>query len=163
MPTPTYTPLANITLGSAATTVTMSSISQLYRDLVIVAKPILTIPGNSLQMRFNSDSGNNYSYVAAYGNSGGTGSYAESSVNLIYLGFASGVTDSFVSVSSVNDYSATDNHKPVLTRANTASSGVDMLASRWASTSAISSITFINSSGSTFAAGSTFALYGIAA
>jgi hypothetical protein len=60
------------------------------------------------------------------------------------------------------DYSATDKHKTVLVRSNAASTGVEAIAQRWASTAAITSILVFPSTGS-WAAGGTFSLYGIVA
>jgi hypothetical protein len=60
------------------------------------------------------------------------------------------------------DYSVTDKHKVFLTRSGRASSGLDMIASRYASTASVDSITIIPSAGS-LAAGTTLSLYGIGA
>jgi hypothetical protein len=60
------------------------------------------------------------------------------------------------------DYSATDKHKTVLSRANNAANGVTAIAGRWASTSAITSIVLTFQS-SSLATGSTVALYGVSA
>jgi hypothetical protein len=58
------------------------------------------------------------------------------------------------------DYAQTDKHKTVLMRTNRAGGGVSMIAGRWASTSAITSIV-LAPDGGTFNTGSTFYLYGI--
>ena len=61
MPTPTYTPLANVTLGAAASSVTVGSIPATYRDVicVVVAEGSTTLQG---RIRLNSDTGSAYSY-----------------------------------------------------------------------------------------------------
>jgi len=56
----TYTPIATQTLGSSVSTVTFSSISGTYTDLVLIAQPIASA-GVDLELRFNGDSGSNYS------------------------------------------------------------------------------------------------------
>jgi len=64
------------------------------------------------------------------------------------------------------DYSATDKHKTVLVKRGVSDAtgySVGMEAGRWASTSAITSINIFDQSGDTFDAGSSFALYGVAA
>jgi hypothetical protein len=78
------------------------------------------------------------------------------------IDFYASITTAFSNVTIVHimDYSATDKHKTVLSRANRASSGVDAIAGRWASTSAITSIKYF-ASGRTLDIGSTVALYGI--
>jgi hypothetical protein len=57
MPTPTYTPLATVTLGTTAASVTFSSIPATYRDLIFVLSGL----GGSanITLRYNGDSGSN--------------------------------------------------------------------------------------------------------
>lgn len=160
MPTPTYTPLANITLGSTAATVTFSSISQSYRDLVLVFSVNAAAQMTYVLARLNSDSGSNYSFVQAYGYSGGAASDTNTltGVNLAY--HATPLTEMFVTANFM-DYSVTDKHKTVLVRTTKADQETSMKAVRWANTAAITSIA-LSPTASSFAAGSTFALYGIA-
>jgi len=162
MPTPTYTPLANITLGSTVTSVTFSSISQAYRDLVLVCDLKGTVLID-IRLRLNSDTGANYSYVYAYGDgsSNASGSYSgDTQMSLDFISYATS-TNAHISKAEIMDYSATDKHKTVLVRGNSGA-GVDMSAQRWANTAAVTTAQVRPSSGS-FAVGSTFALYGIAA
>lgn len=158
MPTPTYIPLANITLGSSASTVTFSSIPATYRDLVVVFQHTGSASVADLVLQFNSDSGANYTRVVMYGNSAGTGSVAGTSqaISAVY-----GAKIQFGTV-NIMDYSATNKHKTYLTRSgNAEQSEVGAYASRWANTAAITSILLAPNSG-TLSSGSTFALYGIA-
>ena len=57
---PTYEPIATTTLGTAAASITFSSIPATYTDLrlVVVAK---AVSASTLDVRFNNDSGTNYS------------------------------------------------------------------------------------------------------
>ena len=57
----TYTPIATQTLGSAAASVTFSSIPQGYTDLVLVdnVKSASGAGDSELDVRFNGDSGSN--------------------------------------------------------------------------------------------------------
>jgi hypothetical protein len=165
MPTPTYTPLATQTLVSAAATVTFSTIPATYRDLVLVLAGAAST-NVTLKARFNGDTGSNYTTVDAFG----TGSAAQSGtsgtigeINLTQNGAFGTTISTFIT--QIMDYSATDKHKTVLTRNNILTSsfpGVGMLAHRYASTAALTSILIFPSSGN-FAIGSTFALYGIVA
>jgi hypothetical protein len=155
MPTPTYFPLANITLGSSASSVTFSSIPASYRDLIIVHNGALTNTDN-IVWRANGDTGANYSIVQALSVSSGTSSNSG-------VGRTSGLAGSSYTQQSVNitqwlDYSATDKQKTSLGRANSTSGEVGMSSSRWANTAAITSLTLLGA----FASGNTFALYGIA-
>lgn len=160
MPTPTYTPLANITLSSTASTITFSSISQSYRDLILVTDAT-TSQTKGLLIRANNDSGANYSYVYAYTN--GSSPLSGSGSGETFYTQASVATQRGVNIIQFMDYSATDKHKVILVRMNIAGNQMEMAGERWANTSAITSLTLSMSSTPVFATGSSFALYGIAA
>ncbi len=167
MPTNTYTALATVTLGGSDSEIIFSSIPGTYRDLIVVCQARGTITTfTNVQMRFNSDTGSNYSTVAMYGTGSSAASYSETATNITLEQIARSSDTSSVFtpiVAQVMDYSATDKHKTVLTRnSSTLSGAVAALASRWANTAAITSITLYPFSGS-FATGSTFSLYGVIA
>jgi hypothetical protein len=61
------------------------------------------------------------------------------------------------------DYSATDKHKTYVSQNGTSNKGSEVAAGRWANTAAVTSLTLSSVNGWTFAAGSTFALYGVSA
>lgn len=155
-----FTPLANITLTGTPANVTFSSISQSYRDLLLV---IVTTGGSGsqyLNFTLNSDSGANYSDITAYGSGSSAASYSGSGgtwINLPNL-LSAGVNNYLV---HIMDYSATDKHKTVLSRANATGDNVAMQANRWASTSGVTTIQFFPETGGTFTVGCTFALYGV--
>lgn len=156
------TPLANITLSSSASTVTFSSISGSYRDLLLVVSANTSVTTDNA-FRVNSDSGSNYSTVVMYG----TGSSAASSSDSGSYGFVgySNTTEYAAQITHFMDYSATDKHKTIISRYGPAGNYVIARAARWASTSAITSITLYAGTpgGTTFTSGSTFALYGVSA
>ena len=160
----TYVALANITLGSSASSVTFSSIPATYRDLVLVYSAFYSTSGNAaITMRLNSDSGANYSTVRMYGNGSTPTSDtnpAPASTSGIDAGF---FNDSISSgIQQFMDYSATDKHKTVLGRHTLTGTGFVLAqAARWANTAAITTISLTPDSRS-FATGSTFALYAIA-
>lgn len=159
MPTPTYTPLANLTLSSSQATVTFSSISQAYRDLVLIVRSTSTSASGGF-FRFNSDSGSNYSSVWAYGNGGSAGSSSQTTTAINIQGAYGGTTA--IDIWNVMDYSATDKHKTVLNRMDSPQElGAWMQAGRWANTAAVTTITITANAGS-WASGSSFAIYGIA-
>ena len=165
MPTQTYIPLANITLGSTASSVTFSSIPATYRDLVVVFAGAATTSANTVLIRLNSDTGSNYSSVFARGNGSNAASSSTTTTGAWFLqaNEALGTTQSNA-IGQIMDYSATDKHTTILTRANnnnTTGPAVEMIASRWANTAAVTSVQVYVSSNA-FASGSTFALYGIA-
>ena len=161
-----YVPLATKTLTATATSVTFSSISQAYRDLVLVwsgAGVATVIPA----VQFNSDTGNNYNMVSAYGYAGAASSGSIANYSKVFsLNY--GVQSPAIGLATFNimDYSATDKHKSLLVRGNVASGSypeVSMWASRWANTAAVTSIKVLDESAGSFAIGSVFTLYGIAA
>ena len=156
----TYTPIATNTLTSTASTVTFSSIPSTYTDLVLVTS-VLDSSGFYL-LRYNSDSGTNYSRI--YLN--GTGSAALSSFSAndtSHYGLAGGSTYQ-PTITNIMNYSNTSVFKTSIQRANDSANVVQTSAFLWRSTSAISSVNILSSGGgSTFLAGSTFTLYGIKA
>jgi len=159
MPTQTYIPLASLTLSSSAASVTFSSISQAYRDLVLVMSIKASAAGASTTTVLNSDTGANYNYVNMSGN-GSTATSASSSASTL-AGIGIVETDFTQITHNIMDYSATDKHKTVLTRGDRASASTLAVANRWANTAAVTTITY-SVTGTTIAAGSTFCLYGIA-
>lgn len=164
MATSTYIALANYTLTADQGTVTFSSIPATYRDLVLVCSVKMTV-GKTLGITINSDTGSNYSHLWMYGIGSGSGS-STTSTNAQYrfMGENANVstTNFDNSITSFQDYSATDKHKTMLTRNNQTGSLVEAIAGRWANTNAIQTIGIgAVGGGSDFVTGSTFALYGI--
>lgn len=168
MPTSTYTPLANLTLTSGQTSVTFSSISQAYRDLVLVINWQNSGLGSAGRLEINSNTGSNYNGVWMNGWSTSTvnSGFESNSTSARIAGASYGPVDVFSNIATLHflDYSATDKHKTILSRYGTGTTGgeVQATASRFASTSAITTIKFFDVVGQTFTSGSTFTLYGIA-
>jgi hypothetical protein len=161
MPTATYTPLATVTLGTATSTVTFSSIPATYRDLVMVINGSVA-SATEFYYRFNADTGSNYSVVTAQGfGSPTSGSFTTTRLvpwapnNLV-------ANQPFVLTTSFMDYSATDKHKTSLHRIGGQAGGepwVAMTAARWANTAAVNTI--LVEAGANFNIGATFSLYGV--
>lgn len=162
MPTPTYIPLATVTLGSAAASVTFSSIPSTYRDLILITNTLNSSGSENMKIRFNSDTGGNYSSVGVRGDGATASSSAIGNQTVAYadqtaFGDAANRHNHII---QMLDYSATDKHKTFLSRANNASRGVDLIAARWANTSAITTIRLFYEVGN-ITSGSRFDLYGI--
>jgi len=159
-----YVPLANITLGSSAATVTFSSISQSYRDLVFILQT-----GNSATTGiigiFNSDTAANYSYVWGGGSGSAASSGSSASASGAYFGANIWSTNTLTMQFNISimDYSATDKHKTFLSRADEINTNTTMNAGRWANTAAITSVQFKGVGGSNIIAGTTISLYGVSA
>jgi len=157
----TYTPIATTTLGSAQSSVTFNSFSG-YTDLVLVANT--TAAGNqNILLRFNSDSGTNYSYVRMTGATSPT-SNRESSIDAINLYNSSSSLNGVMvtTIIQVMNYANSTTYKSVLSRGNAGTNEVNAQGGLWRSTSAITSLT-LSIFTTNFSAGSTFTLYGLAA
>jgi hypothetical protein len=154
MPTPTYTPLATVTLGSSAASVTFSSIPATYRDLILVYTGLLSVGDENVLLNVNG-TGTTGTRVFMFG----SGSTATSgTATTLTIGFPGGALSS--TILQIFDYSATDKHKTMLFRGNNTNSGVSAQAQRWANTAAITSLAFSPAAG-TFNSASTFNLYGV--
>ena len=168
MPTPTYTPLATITLGSSASSVTFSSIPATYRDLVLVATARSTRADtiDYLAPRLNGDSGANYNAAFMFGDpnnvaNAGSNSNQTYQTDVVIPGNTAGSGIFAVGIFQFMDYSATDKHKTTLSRGNQIGYPEARIA-RWANTAAITSIVLaVPYNSAQLAAGSTFNLYGI--
>jgi len=157
----TYTPIATQTLGSAATSVTFSSISGSYTDLVLAISAQDTA-GNTFAFQFNSDTGTNYSRTRLLGDGSVASSARTSNASSMVFNYIGTTTSEFsASIAHIMNYSNATTYKTALVRSNAAPVGTSASVGLWRSTSAITSITI--NAGVIFAIGSTFTLYGIAA
>lgn len=155
--TATYSLIESQTLGSATATVTFSSIPATFTDLVLIIKTP-TISDN-YNLRFNGDTGTNYSYtyIAGNGTSASSGRSSNNTViGLTYTGAGAPMTRL-----QIQDYANTTTYKTALIRQDDAANATMTTVGLWRSTAAISSITIV--SPSTIPSGSTFKLYGIQA
>lgn len=160
-------PLANVTLGSTVASVTFSSISSAYRDLVVVINATSS-SAYDIKCDVNGDTSSaNYSTIR----NAGTGSTSGSSLFHAQSWFApSNISGNITTGQSsviwhFMDYTATDKQKAVLMRIDNGAVGTVMAAGRWNNTSAISTIRFTltGAPAGSFNNGSTFSLYGVTA
>jgi hypothetical protein len=162
-----YVALATTTLGSAASSVTFSSIPATYKDLILVVEASTTASGVSLDIRFNADTGSNYSSVEMMGRNNGTTTNAASDAYFRIFGNTFGTTP-FQATMQIMDYSQTNKHKMALVRNSSYDTSLSSYllkayTGRWGSTSAVTSVSVESLFNSrSFAAGSTFSLYGLA-
>ena len=163
-------PIASQTVGSAVNQVDFTSIPTTVsgvaiRDLVLVCSALSGGSSGRLTIQFNGDTGSNYARVVATGN-GSTVTTAMATSPNIWSGESANANTTnrlFVTL-NVFDFAQTNKHKAVLLRSNEALTGTEMMAARWASTSAITSITVRMSAGTwTINPGSTFNLFGVQA
>jgi hypothetical protein len=162
-PVSTYIPLQTITLGSAASSVTFASIPQTYRDLVLV----VTVPtghnsGSGVVINSDTDYSSNYSRVAMAGNGSSGSSFVNSGGGNPTANHDLGaLRPNGQLIAQFMDYSATDKHKTILTRAGGAANDVWAVALRWADNSAVTTLVF-STDGGNLPAAMVLSLYGIA-
>lgn len=164
----TYTPIETNTFSSTQTTITFSSIAGTYKDLVLICnvQRIGTAENPSLTLRFNGDTGNNYSMTHLLGNGTTASSNRNSSQNMMNLSyFSMPSSNSFAPyIINIMNYANATTYKSVVSRGGAAGSGTQATVGLWRSTAAITSVTITND-GSPYgmSSGSTFTLYGIGA
>ena len=164
----TYTkiPGGSITLGSATSLVTFSSIPTTYTDLVLVGS--IQCENTTFYIRCNSDTTNKYSvtFLSGDGSSASSSRFSQTDLggNGIYTpGNTFPSATSFgVGIWNFLNYSNTTTNKTILSRVGSAGLSTRAIVNLYASTSAISQLDIRPFSG-TISAGSTFTLYGIAA
>lgn len=170
MPT-TYEPIATQTLGSAAPTIDFTSIPSTYTDLrlILFVRTTRTAAStDSVRLRFNSDSGGNYSYVRLEGN--GSSALSDNTVNASNANFTHQVpTDGAASglfgfcTADIFSYAGSTFKTLLATTSNdmNGSGTTQRTVNLWRSTSAVTSINLFVGSGDNFATGTTATLYGI--
>ena len=162
----TYEPIATTTLGSAASSITFSSIPSTYTDLRLVIVGSGSTAGSAFYgFRFNNDSGANYSVTSIYGTGSSAASLRYTSENSGYIDPVSQIPSTItMGVMNVFSYAGSAN-KTVLTEYNADVNGsggiVERSVNLWNSTAAINTITILSRSAATYAAGTTATLYGI--
>ena len=168
--TATYEKIATTTLGSTETDVTFSSITGTYTDLVLVVNSkSVSGTGQEIIIRFNSDTGNNYSFTYLYGDGTSAASGRLSNTSGARLGYYTvmGTNEGYMGIAQIMNYSNTTTNKTIITRSNSNSSnssnlGAETIVNLWRNTNAISTV-LVTAPSVSFAAGSTFTLYGIKA
>jgi hypothetical protein len=160
----TYFPIATATGTGSSGTITFSSISGSYTDLVLVANGKINTGTANLQVQFNGDTTSLYSTTIMYGD--GTDDLADrsSSAAVTYVCWAAywNPTDIATTIINIQNYSNANTYKTLITRNNAVSYGTEAMVGLWRSTAAINSIT-LKTSSNNFTTASTFTLYGIVA
>lgn len=163
----TYDKIATTTLGSAAASITFSSIAASWTDLRLVMTA--TSSTNTItELQFNGDTGTSYSYTVLYGD--GTSAYSSKSTNnnFIYTYATAspggGTIPAFYTI-DIFSYAGSTYKTALLTGSgdyNVSGGRVTNVVGLWRDTSAITSVTVLPNSG-TYSTGTTATLYGIKA
>jgi hypothetical protein len=157
-----YVPLANITASGAVTTITFSSISQSYRDLILVIQAQNFSGSAQPGLRINGGT-NSYNVVNMWGNGASRGgAVSTGNGSMLLSGNQSTLRADASSVIYVhlNDYSATNKFKTAISRMGSVTGQTVAAFSANENTSAVTTLQVM---GATFISGSTFALYGVTA
>ena len=171
-----YTSIATVTAAGGETSLTFSSIPGTYTDLQIRMISKDTYAGAAsasyVGVQFNGDTATNYYYHLLQGN--GTAASATASNGTFIQGgkttySGTGQTSVYSSsICDIADYTNTSKYKTAKVLAgddwnvSTTNARISLVSGLWMSTSAITSVTFLPAF-TAFAAGSTFALYGVKA
>lgn len=164
MPTPTYNLIQETTIsGSVTTTVTFSSIPNTFDDLVLIIRAKNALD-EAVTLRFNSDSGTNYSQMDSVAN--GSTSSASNSASNTSIGLSGGQENqNYMYQIHINGYANANFTKCVFStqfiELGTSANTIIYRGGRWNSTAVISTITLATLSGTNFVANSVFSLYGI--
>jgi len=164
MATATYTPIATQTLGSAAASITFSSIPSTYTDLRLVLTST-TSAADTWILQFNGDTANNYSATVLDGNgttAASSNNTSQASIRLFFAGTTSTTVPETLSV-DVFSYAGSTN-KTLLATSSTDQNGsgtVELCAGLWRSTAAITQVTLKLLGGNNFATGSIATIWGI--
>ena len=153
----TYNPLQSAVLTSSSSEVIFSGIDQSYTDLILSFNGIGSTSAN-LNVQLNGDTGSNYSFTALYGTGSTAASNRGTGTTYIRAGYITAAQTG--TILQFQNYANTTTYKTVLMRDYPSGGDVEIAASLWRNTAAITSIRFYPSSG-TFAAGTTIDLYGI--
>lgn len=158
----TFEPIATTTLGGSAT-ITFNSIPNTYTDLRIV---LVWTAGNTTisRVRFNSDTGSNYSATYLDGSGSAAGSNRQTNLTYIDAGWnAVGVSQPVFTTYDIFSYAGNTNKTVLATNSGdqNGSGTLERIVGLWRSTSAITSINIATVTGGSFNSGTTATLYGI--
>ena len=155
----TYEPIATTTLGSATSGVTFNSIPSTYTDLILITNAKNDNNGG-IKIRFNNDSGSNYSYTRIQGDGSSPSSDRTTNSDGIEFGYL--IAGNWaMNIIQIQNYSNSTTYKTLINEAKcgNANPNATVFVELWRSTSAINKIQIDNSQ--QFQTGSTFTLYGV--
>ena len=153
--------IATTTVGSGgSSTITFSSIPATFTHLQLrIMLPSVT---SETRLRFNTDSGSNYSRHGLFG--AGSTAEAYGVANQTYCGLSADSTQPNAMVTDILDYANTNKYKTNRTLSGFDNNGSGVVALRsdnWRNTNAITTFTLTVLDSSNFPQYSHFALYGI--
>lgn len=159
----TYTPIATYTATGSETSFTFSSLSS-YTDLYMVVNAKNGTGNSDVLLRFNSDSGSNYSATILGGDGSAAYSARRTNSTSVICNYFNFLNSSVATTYKINiqNYSNATTYKTVVLRADRSDQATEAIVGTWRNTNAVTSV-FLGASSSVFASGSTITLYGLAA
>jgi len=166
--TSSYESIATVTVGSGgAANAEFTSIPSTYTHLQVRMLVRQTSTSNGYTMRFNSDTGSNYTRHLLLGTGSTVVAAADANYGQMYISESAISTSTAgvfgVSVCDILDYKNTNKYKTIRTLGgfdNNGNGGVSFSSGLWMNTTAVSTIRVTPDAGN-FAQYSQFALYGI--
>lgn len=174
MPLPsTMTPIATFTLTADTGTVLFTAIPQDYTDLrIIIQTRVASASQDYFSLRFNSDSGANYSLTYLAGSPAGAQSSSFTGFSQGIVGWGTSNAESATNYSLVTaeimNYSNSTTYKTFISKTAMSNARSDIQANMWRSTAAITAVSLATWGAGTFGAnsmksGTTLTIYGIKA
>jgi hypothetical protein len=159
----TYEPIATTTLGSAAATITFSSIPSTYTDLRLVLVASSVSGSNFVTITFNGTGGTAYSQTSVYGL--GTSAITDQTTSQAYINLAvSGLSTTIPTMYTLDVFSYTGStFKTSLFNSNEDKNGSGAVTAGvglWRNTAAINTLGISKPTGN-YTIGTTATLYGI--
>ncbi len=158
----TYTPIATTTASGSTATITFSSISGTYTDLILVINGYMASGGYfDIQMGNGSvDTGANYSYTRLYGDGSSAGSNRASNTSYIRASLSTSLNAT--SIINFQNYANSSVYRTVLLRYSSTNTEAAAVVGTWRnSSSAINTISLVGAGN--WNSSTTFTLYGIKA
>ena len=157
----TYEPIATTTLGSAAASITFSSIPSTYTDLRLVFTGKITNVNDDYKIKFNSSTTSIYSWTVLEGNGSSAYSYSSNTNSAININNYSSTQPIFVTL-DLFSYTGSTNKTGLITQSGdyNGTGLVNRFVALYRSTSAISTIQ-VYAASTSLDAGFTATLYGI--
>jgi hypothetical protein len=167
-----FVSIATATGTGSSGTITFSSIPSTYTSLQlrVLGRTTRTNTDSTLGIRFNNDTGSNYTYHYLSG-SGASASAAgftaqTASYNAVISGSTTASNVMGVAIIDVHDYTSTTRNKTIRTFTgwdtnNVTGGSVSLYSGLWLNTAAVNRIDLIIADGSNWASNAVFSLYGI--
>jgi hypothetical protein len=162
--------IATATGTGASGTITFSSIPSTYSSLQIRIMSRSSSVGRNIEIRFNSDTGANYSIHNLRGNGASVAATGSANYTEIEAGWIATSADSTdvmgVCLIDIHDYASTTKNKTLRSisgldkNGGTTNERIYLYSGAWMNTAAINSISIVSNSGN-WTTASVFSLYGI--